>query len=77
MYKDEFIKSASMLGYSNKKQAENWCKKIPKEDYCESDYEDLFRFAQQNPIGSDYTANKYRIGFGCRTTKRLKVEGYK
>lgn len=77
MNKDEFIKSASKLGYANKKQTEKWCKKNAKDAYSESDYEDLFRFAQQPPIGSDYAANKYRYGFGCKTTKRLKVDGYK
>lgn len=70
MTKDEFIQTASKLGYCNKKQAEEYCEHKGKDIYTDDDYIGVYRMVESQKPRSH--------GIGCGngfTSKRYKLDG--
>ena len=74
MNNDIFIKSASKLGYSTKKQAEKYCTLFPKEEYTDDDYISLHRWVQNS---EECRIRGMRSIYGCNglSTKHYKNIG--
>lgn len=70
MTKEQFIKMSWTCGYGNKKQATEYCKEFPKDEYDDSDFVKLYQWSWQHHykgatrMGGDYTTEKH--GSRCR-----------
>ena len=75
MTPDEFISSASSLGYCSKKAAEQYT--VGRDNLTEDDYTEVYRIYQRQLDIKDGRVDqgKFRNYCGAKTTKRLAREG--
>ena len=74
MKTEAFVKLCSDCGYTTKKEASEWCKANPKEDYSEDDFQRVYESTNSVKNGG-YKRGWRDLGNGSRCTINDVIRG--